>query len=379
MSNWVDEREWLEYQWDYLMTFLGGRERVTELAYATGAFVRKRKIASPSDLLRLLLLWSAGGHSLCETAALAAEGDLADVSDVALLKRFARSRQWVMGLLTQVLIDRKQHDAVAGRLRLIDATVVAAMGPRRRNDHRIHLSYDAAAGRIDHIEMTSMKQGEDLSRFAFEPGDVVIADRGYGRRGGISKVAASGARFIVRICWQNLPLQWRDGTAFDILAALRGLEEAAPGEFEVYLRDDPERRPYRLVAIRKSEPAAQESRRKLLISSRKDQRNLDQRSLEVAGYVFVLTNLDPTVTARQILDLYALRWQVEIRFKSLKSVISLDHLPVRNFDLAQTYLAARLLVGLLIEELVFRYESFPPWGYPLIDADSPLAVDQDPA
>lgn len=375
MSKRVDEREWLEYQWDYLMTFLGGEQRVSELAYATGAFVRKRKIGSPADLLRLLLLWSAGEHSLCETAALAAEGDLADVSDVALLKRFAKSRAWVMSLLTQVLVERKQHDPVTGRLRLIDASIVAAMGPRRRNDHRFHLSYDAAAGRIDHIEMTSMKQGEDLSRFEFDSRDVVIADRGYGRRGGISKVAASGARLIVRICWQNLPLERQDGTAFDILSALRSLPEAAPGEFAVHLRDDPERRPYRFVAIRKSEPAAEESRRKLLISSRKDQRNLDPRSLEVAGYVFVLTNLEPTVTARQVLDLYALRWQVEIRFKSLKSVISLDHLPVRNFDLAQTYLAARLLVAVLIEELVFRYESFSPWGYPLLAA-SQLAADE---
>jgi hypothetical protein len=378
MSKRVDEREWLEYQWDYLMTFLGGEQRVTELAYATGAFVRKRKISSPADLLRLLLLWSAGEHSLCETAVLAAASDLADVSDVALLKRFAKSREWVMALLGQVLIARKQQDAGAGRLRLIDATVVAAMGPRRRNDHRIHLSYDAASGRIDHIEMTSMKQGEDLSRFAFESDDVVIADRGYGRRGGMSKVAASGARFIVRICWQNLPLERQDGTSFDILAALRSLDEAAPGEFDVCLRDDPDRRLYRLVAIRKSEPAAEESRRKLLISSRKEQRNLDPRSLEVAGYVFVLTNLDRTITARQVLDLYALRWQVEIRFKSLKSVISLDHLPVRNFELAQTYLAARLLVAVLIEELVFRYESFSPWGYPLLAA-SQLAADQDPA
>lgn len=377
MSKRVDEREWLEYQWPYLMTFLGGEERVNELAYETGAFVRKRKIVSPADLLRLLFLWSAGEHSLAETAALAAAGDLADVSDVALLKRFARCRQWIMTLLAQVLIRRKEESRAAGRLRLIDATIVAGMGPRRHNDHRIHLSYDAAAGRIDHIEMTSMKGGEDLTRFDFESGDVVIADRGYGRKGGMSKVAAAGGRFIVRLSWQNLPLEQPDGTPFDILAALRSLDEAAPGEFDVHLRGDPERRLYRFVAIRKSEPAAAASRHKLSISGRKDQRKLDLRSLEAAGYVFVLTNLERSLTARQILELYALRWQVEIRFKSLKSVISLDHLPVRNFDLAQTYLAARLLAAVLIEELVFRFESFPPWGYPLVDAPQ-LAPDKNP-
>ena len=204
---------------------------------------------------------------------------------------------------------------------------------------------------------------------------MVLADRGYSRQRGISKVADAGARFIVRIGWQNLPLECGDGTPFDLLSALRSIGEAAPAEFRVYLRGDAKRRPCRLVAIRKSEPAAAESRKKLLMSGRKDGRNLDPRSLEVAGFVFVLTNLEASITSGQVLDLYALRWQVEMRFKSLKSVIDLEYLPVKSFELAQTYLAAKLLMALLIEQLVFEYESFPPWGYPLVVDHSPLAAD----
>jgi hypothetical protein len=366
MSARVDEREWLDYQWPYLVALLGGEERVEQLAYETGAFVRKRKITSAVDLLRLLLLWAAGEHSLCETAALAAAGEIANVSDVALYKRFGRGGDWIMSLLSGQLAEATQLGGVIeGRLRLIDATMVAAMGKDRRRDHRLHVSYDARAGRIDHLEMTGVKAGEDLTRFEFEASDVVIADRGYSRQRGISKVADAGARFVIRIGWQNLPLECEDGTPFDILGELRSIDEAAPAEFPVYLRGDAKRRPYRLVAIRKSEPAAKESRRKLLISSRKDRRNLDVRSLEVAGFVMVLTNLDPSITAGQVLEIYALRWQVEMRFKSLKTVINLDYLPVKSFELAQTYLAAKLLVALLIEKLVSEYESFPPWGYPL--------------
>jgi hypothetical protein len=378
MSRRVEEWEWLEYQWAYLLSFLGGEERVESLAYETGAFVRKRKITRPADLLRLLLVWAAGEHSLCETAVLAAAGEVAEVSDVALLKRFSKCRQWVMTLLAEVLAHRRRFEQPEGRLRLIDATMVAAMGKERRGDHRLHVSYNAKAGRIDQLELTGVKAGEDLTRFEFEPSDVVLADRGYSRQRGISKVADAGARFIVRIGWQNLPLECEDGTRFDLLAALRSIGEAAPAEFRVYLRGDAKRRPCRLVAIRKSEPAAAESRKKLLMSGRKDGRNLDPRSLEVAGFVFVLTNLEASITAGQVLDLYALRWQVEMRFKSLKSVIDLDYLPVKSFELAQTYLAAKLLVALLIEQLVFDYESFPPWGYPLVD-HSPLAADATPA
>ena len=377
MSDRVDEREWLEYQWPYLLTLLGGEERIEQLAYQRGAFTRKRKISSASDLLRLMLLWAVGDHSLGATAALAAAGDLADISDVALLKRFAKSREWVLTLLSEMVADGCRHEGVEGRLRLLDATIVATAGKQRQKDHRIHVGYDASAGRIDHIELTSMKAGEDFTRFDFGPADVVIADRGYGRERGIRQVADAGARFIVRISWQNLPMQHEDGTPFEVMAALRSLEEARAGEFRVCLRGDPNRRVYRFVAVRKSEPAAAESRRKLSRDGRKDGRKLDLRSLEAAGYVFVLTNLGDMVTPEQVLDLYRLRWQVEIRFKSLKSVIHFDHLPVRNFELAQTYLAAKLLAALLIERLLYEYESFPPWGYPL-PARSPSSLAADP-
>ena len=53
----VDEREWIQFQWPYLLAFLGGEQRVTELAYATGAFVRRREIESPSEMLQLLFTW----------------------------------------------------------------------------------------------------------------------------------------------------------------------------------------------------------------------------------------------------------------------------------------------------------------------------------
>ena len=53
MNRWVDEREWIQYQWEYLIALLGGKERIGQLAYETGAFVRRRKVDNPTDLLPL--------------------------------------------------------------------------------------------------------------------------------------------------------------------------------------------------------------------------------------------------------------------------------------------------------------------------------------
>lgn len=177
MSERVDVREWLEFQWPYLMTLMGGSERINELARETAAFVRGRKIGNAETLLRLILIWAAAGRSLMDTAALAAEAGVADVSDVALVKRFSRSGDWLGALLSEMLVEREQAFPPGLRVRLLDATSITRLG-KRGPDHRVHLGMDLGSNRIDSIELTNQKGTERLERFALRPGEVVIGDRG---------------------------------------------------------------------------------------------------------------------------------------------------------------------------------------------------------
>ena len=97
MEPRVDEREWVQYQWPYLLAMLGGEAKVNALAYRTGAFVRKREVQSPADLLQMLMIWAVAERSLRETVALASEAGLAELSDVALIKRLKRAGLWIGG------------------------------------------------------------------------------------------------------------------------------------------------------------------------------------------------------------------------------------------------------------------------------------------
>ncbi len=106
MNRRVDEREWIQYQWDYLVALLGGKRRIERLAYETGAFTRRRKVDSPSDLLRLIFTWAVAERSLQETAALAAESELADLSAPALLGRFSQAEAWLGAVLGDLLAAR---------------------------------------------------------------------------------------------------------------------------------------------------------------------------------------------------------------------------------------------------------------------------------
>ena len=285
---------------------------------------------------------------------------------VALVKRFAKAGDWLAALVSELLVDVRPELPEGVRVRVVDATAVTRAG-KRGTDRRIHLGMDLGSNRIDSIELTTAKGAESLERFAIHEKEILIGDRGYGTRAGMAYVARQGAFFLVRFAWPAVPLETDGGEAFSLLEALRSLPEASAGEYAVRFKGpDGEAVHARLVAIRKTEPAASRAREKALRErSKKGRAAVDVRTLEMAGYFFVLTNLPPHFSADAVLQLYGLRWQIEMKFKTLKSVFHLDDVPARNDESLRVYGLAKLLVALLIDSLLNQADSFPPWGYPI--------------
>lgn len=365
MSQRVDEREWVQFQWPYLLALLGGPKRVEELAYETGAFTRRRAIRSPADVLQMILIWAVAERSLRETAMLAAEAGLADVSNVALLKRFGKAGKWLSSMLLSMVARRPTRAASGGLpIRVIDATAISAPG-HRGTDLRIHLSMELGTNRSDAIEVTDGRGAESLDRFTFKAGEILLADSAYAHRDPLARVAAAGAFFVVRMPW-SLPLENRDGSKFDLFEALSGLPEAKPSEFAVQFREkDGQPTACRLVAIRRTEQAATHERERVSKNSRRHgAKAIDMRTLEYAGYVCLITNAPPELSCENVLELFRLRWQIEMRFKDLKSVLHLADVPARSPELLEVYVLAKLLVAVVIENLSAA-ESFFPWGYPI--------------
>jgi Transposase DDE domain len=55
-----------------------------------------------------------------------------------------------------------------------------------------------------------------------------------------------------------------------------------------------------------------------------------------------------------------MRWQVELAFKRMKSILDLGRLPAKNPDLARAWLYAHLLFALLIDTIAAPQGDFPP-------------------
>lgn len=375
----MEPQESFEHEWPYLLSFLPSGELLEETAKTFGALRRRRGIDSASKLLRLALVYGCCGYSLRQTAAWAEAAEVASISDVALLKRFRHASEWLGHLLGVKLAERVTPvPPNQTRVRLIDATMVSAPGPPGTQDWRVHLDFDLGAMAVSEIQLTRVQGGESLFRFEFEPGELVVADRGYAHRPGLVHVLEAQAHFIIRWNSSSVPLQQPGGEPFDLLGGLRSLPEAQVGVFDLEIqpsqRDYTPAVPVRLVALRKSEEAAAEARRKLLRKATQQRKTPQPQTLELASYVLVLTSTSVAdFSAEEILEIYRFRWQIELVFKQLKSLLKLDELPAKDPSLARTFLFAKLLAALLLEELTHAYLSFSPWGFRLRLPALPLA------
>jgi IS4 transposase len=118
-----------------------------------------------------------------------------------------------------------------------------------------------------------------------------------------------------------------------------------------------------LHAVRKSAAATEQSQAELRLERGA---GLQPQTLELAEYVVVLTSLNPKdVSATRVLTLYRGRWQIDLVFKRLKSLLGVGELAKYDPDSARAWLQAKLLTALLLERLEREAFFFSPWGYPL--------------
>ena len=129
----------MDEEWAVLRSFLpAGWE---ELGRSSGALKGLRKDKSAETVLRVLLLHLGCGHSLRETVVRARKAGLAQLSDVALLKRLRKSSDWLHGLCVALFRERGLAQAAEPglRVRAFDATTVREPG-RTGSLWRVHYS-----------------------------------------------------------------------------------------------------------------------------------------------------------------------------------------------------------------------------------------------
>jgi Transposase DDE domain len=363
----------LDEDWSLLLALLpAGWE---QQAVLSGASERLRGFPAISNLLRTLLLHIGKGYSLRETVVRAKAAGLAEVSDVALMKRLRKAEHWLRDLCRALLEESGWEIPAETRgfnVRALDGTLIKEPG-RRGSLWRIHYSVRIPSLVCDHFELTTTKgagTGESLERFAAAAGDLVLADRGFCKPGGVEAISRQGAAVIVRLNTSSLPLECEDGSAFALAAQVATLQETGNEcEWPVWVRAATGRIAGRLCVIRKSEAAAVRARRHIERKAQQGGPKPKPETLQYASYVMVFTTLSAgDFSTAEVLEWYRVRWQIELVFKRLKTLAELGSLPKHDDQSARAWLYGKLLVTLLGQKLERLGRDISPWGYRLPEA-----------
>jgi Transposase DDE domain len=343
------------WTWEDVLDRLGEYADLEESAREHRAIVRVRVIKTGAQLLRLVLAYVLSGLSLRSTVAWAEAAGAASFSDVALLKRLKQCGPW-LAHLASTLAAAAHPEASAGRdgrrVVAVDATAITSPGGQHKPYRVLHTVYDIGAQRFRTTEVTDRSVAERLDVGRVEKGEIRLGDRLYGRYRDLAAVTAAGADYVVRLSANALRLETLKGEPFDRAALCRRAEREGVQEAAVSVADPAGRPPLaaRVIVVPLPPEKAEAARRQMRKKGRKAGYTPSAEALATAGCVMVITSLPAADwPAERVLDLYRQRWQVELAFKRLKSLLDLERLRAFDSELVSAWIHAVLVVALLID------------------------------
>lgn len=338
-------------EWPYVRSLLP--VDLEESAKATNALVRCRNVPDAAALMRMALAYAVSDLSLKDVAAWASSMNLAEITGPGLFYRLREAEGWLARVLAQTLQQQVHRGPAGWRLRVVDATVINGPGATG-TDWRAHVLLDPSTGGFGAVELTDDGGGEGLARHPIEAGEVVLGDRAYATARGVHAARSAGAHVVVRLNPHTLRVCDQNRQRISLLAKEKKIPKVGAIEYSIVIPIPPERRSKSHKTWDSAKAIAWVPARAIAARTRHN------------DVIWILTTLEasqlPPVVAMQ---LYRLRWQIELLFKRLKSLLHLDTLPSRRGPTAKSWMLARFLAAALAHRLVQPSGPLSPYGYEL--------------
>ena len=317
------------------------------------------KVKDIGDVLRLVFHRAGTSSSLRKTTAQAHATHILSISAVALQKWFVKIGPYLAALLRR-MVDSAAYaaqkwagfDIIAG-----DATTVQRPGSKGTTA-RVHYALRLADLTPRHIDVTDEHGGETARRFRAEPGELWLLDRCYSTPPGVAAITQRGGHILVRYNRGTLPLFDVKGQRIDVLALVRKRRDCGRAqEVDAFVHVGKTHIKGRLCWVRLPKDKAAEARAR---AQREANGACDAETLQAAEFVIVFTSVLNELTGEQVVELYRVRWQVELEFKRSKSICELDRLPNFRPDTIYSWICAKLLLKLVTVRVASQSGVFPP-------------------
>lgn len=188
---------------------------------------------------------------------------------------------------------------------------------------------------------------------ALRTGQLGLFDKGFFSLAALTQIAQAGAFFLTPLprsvkAW--VPDAAGNFHLLDLAEALRGRSEAVVEWPEVRLgAGGAEGVPVRVVAFRLSQESAGRRRAALREAQRRQGRTPTAEALELAGWLILITNAPVTKLPSAAMSyLYRARWQIELVFRTAKSVLRLNQTEGDKEARVRCEIWARLMAAVVV-------------------------------
>lgn len=340
-------------------------EGYEKACFETGAIGRLRGIKTPGELMLLNMIHLINGCSLVEVSEIARLGKFGELSDVAFMKRFKNSNEWFKWIISRlqnegyISYDKPKYFEKY-RIVAVDASDVKEKG-RSQRIFRLHFAMDISKLQAYRYNITTNEVGESLKNFEFEENDLVLADRIYGTISGIEHCKEQGAEYVLRLRNKAFILYDENEKPIDLSHEIVGHDSGCITAFVHGKKTHKVRVCYK----KKDKEAIEATNKKLKRKESRKQHKISDEAKAFNEYIVIITSLPEEVPSDAILDLYRFRWQIELFFKRLKSIMDYGELPKKRAESIFGWLNGKLMIALLVEKMMSKClfspkEEFPP-------------------
>jgi hypothetical protein len=328
-------------------------------AKALGALQRSREIKTPEDLLLLIFLYLTEGKSFGGTSAIVRMEGEWQLTKKAVWSRIGNSEGWLKWLCETIYRAQGVLGEKPGWLKGKDVCLVdgseAVLHGSKKEYFMLHYCVDLFSLAMKEMRLTDMKSGEKLLNFkTFGTNDIVVGDRAYGTIPGMEHLRESGSGFVLRLRANAFNLYDGQERKIDLIPRISDLKVGESRSIGVNYKVNGEYVPLRICAIRKDADSERAGLKRLKKNKQRKQHGKAVSVLESEynKYIIVATSLGQEVTAAQVLELYRMRWEIELVFKRLKSLFQYGAVPMKLEKSARAWFYGKLLLAALCETLV---------------------------
>ena len=221
---------------------------------------------------------------------------------------------------------------------------------------KLQAAYEYRKGELAFLDVTSGilpdNRYTDHLPDLLDKNDLLLIDQGYFKLDTFRAIEAKGAFFLTRFLANTTLTDARSRAIIDLRKVLRKYTVNA---LEMQVLMGPKAGngvPGRLVCLRVSEQVANERRRRLRKEAIKKGRTVSKHHLELCSWTLLVTNISESwLPFDMVRALYTLRWQIELLFKQLKSILRVHQSDTANEHRLRCELYGKLIMAVLLHRI----------------------------